>query len=191
VSVVMDWSMMGQGYAGAGQEADRVEGPCGTCDDIVARYHDQIYRYLLGMVGNVAQARSLTHDIFLTAYQTCPHTPDPLRHVWVYRIATTTALDALRQHRRLRWGRVTPDNEGHGARSATNRPRQYGERDAARAALDRLPPPQRACLLPRARDGLTIDEIAYALRLSPGNVRMILSRAKEQVRAADAAPSPR
>jgi len=47
-----------------------------------------------------------------------------------------------------------------------------------------LTPPQRACLLLRARDGLSIDEIARALGLSPANVKVTLSRAKERFRAA-------
>ncbi len=50
------------------------------------------------------------------------------------------------------------------------------------------PPSQRACLLLRARDGLSIDEIAHALRLSTGAVKMTLYRAKERFRVTYADP---
>ncbi len=192
MSVVMDSAAPGPtGMCVLGQDVNPTEGPCAACGDIVARYHAQIYRYLLDMVGNVAQARRLTHATFLTAYQVRQHPPDPIRRAWLYRIATTTALGALRQRRCRPWARVTPDNEDYGATSDTDWPTQCGEGGAVRVALARLPAPQRACLLLRARDGLTIDEIAYVLHLSSRNVRMTLSRAREQVRVADATPSSR
>ncbi len=48
------------------------------------------------------------------------------------------------------------------------------EHEAVRHALARLTPPQRACLLLRARDGLSIDEIAHALGMSKGTVKTTL-----------------
>ena len=52
-------------------------------------------------------------------------------------------------------------------------------------ALARLTPRQRACLLLRARDGFSIDEIAHVLGVSPGKVKVTLRRVKEQSRTAD------
>ncbi|MCA1597620.1 MAG: RNA polymerase sigma factor, partial [Chloroflexi bacterium] len=62
-------------------------------------------------------------------------------------------------------------------------PTQVAENEAVRHALAKLTPPQRACLLLRARDGLSIDEIAHAMSMSKGNVKITLYRAKERFRA--------
>ncbi len=59
----------------------------------------------------------------------------------------------------------------------------------ASMTLARLTPRHRACLLLRARDGFSIDEIAHILGISPGAVKVTLRRVKEQCRTeASAAP---
>jgi len=155
------------------------------------RYQRPIYGYLLGMVGDVEQAEDLTQDTFLKAYKALPRTPDPALPAWLYRIATNTALDALRR-RRLRWLPFTPGDEERWPDPAPDLPTRCAEQEAVRRALAALTPPQRACLLLRARDGLTLDEVAWALGLSIGAAKMTLYRAKERFRVAyaDRPPCP-
>jgi len=159
-----------------------------TFDEMFTRYHGRIYGYLVGMVGDAEQAQDLTQDTFLKAYKALPRTPSPVLPAWLYRIATNTALDALRHRRRLTWLPFSPDDEERWAAPGADLPTRCAEREAVQAALARLTPPQRACLLLRARDGFSIAEIARALDLSPGNVGVTLSRAKERFRAAYADP---
>ncbi len=153
-------------------------------DEMFTRYHGRIYGYLLGMVGDAEQAQDLTQDTFLKAYKALPRTPDLVLPAWLYRIATNTALDALRHRRRLTWLPFTPDDEERWAAPGADLPTQCAAREAVQSALARLTPPQRACLLLRARDGLSVVETAHALHMSPANVKVTLSRAKERFRAA-------
>jgi len=154
-----------------------------TFDALFARYERPIYGYLLGMVGNGAQAQDLTQDTFLRAYKALPRTPDPARPAWLYRIATRAALAALRR-RRLRWLPVALGAGGSGedrrADSAPDPPARCAEQEAVWRVLAPLTPRQRACLLLRAQEGLTIEEIAYVLDRSPGTVTVTLRRAKER-----------
>jgi RNA polymerase sigma-70 factor (ECF subfamily) len=168
----------------ASVELARAEETTLAFDEMVTRYHGRIYGYLLGMVGDAEQAQDLTQDTFLKAYKALPRTPDPVLPAWLYRIATNTALDALRHRRRLTWLPFAPGDEERWAAPGADLPTRCAEREAIQTALTRLTPPQRACLLLRARDGLSIDEIARALGLSPANVKVTLSRAKERFRAA-------
>lgn len=152
-------------------------------DEMFARYHGAIYGYILGMVGNPEQAQDLTQDTFVKAYKALATTHDLVLPAWLYRIATNTALDALRHRRRLTW---LPFGPGEDEAIPTDDPdlsTQMADDEAMRQALMQLTPPQRACLLLRARDGLSIDEIAEALRMSKGNVKITLYRAKEKFRA--------
>jgi len=169
-----------------------VEGLQRSFHDIFIRYHDPIYRYLLGMVGDVEQAQDLTQDTFLKAYKAMRYLPDPALPAWLYRIATNTALDALRHRRRLRWLPFAPGDEERWLDPTSDLPLQCAEQEAVGRALATLTPPQRACLLLRARDGLTLEEIAQAIGLSTGAAKMTLYRAKERFRAAytDRPPCP-
>jgi DNA-directed RNA polymerase specialized sigma24 family protein len=72
-------------------------------DDIFARYQGPIYGYILSMVGNAEQAQDLTQDTFVKAFKAMPQARDLVLPAWLYRIATNTALDALRHRRRLTW----------------------------------------------------------------------------------------
>jgi len=152
-------------------------------DAIFVRYHRPIYAYLLGMVGQPEQAQDLTQDTFLKAYIALPRTPDPALPAWLYRIATNTALDALRR-RRLTWLPFAPGDEDRWPDPAPDLATRCAEQEAVWRTLATLTPPQRACLLLRARDGLTLEEIAQALGLSAGAAKMTLYRAKERFRAA-------
>ncbi len=153
-------------------------------DDMFARYHGPIYGYILGMVGNPEQAQDLAQDTFVKAYKALPTTHDLVLPAWLYRIATNTALDALRHRRRLTWLPFAPGDDERLPAPDVDLPTHIAEQEAVRHALAKLTPPQRACLLLRARDGLSIDEIAHALSMSKGNVKITLYRAKERFRAA-------
>jgi len=58
------------------------------------------------------------------------------------------------------------------------------------AALAQLSPRDRACLLLRAREGLTLEETAQVLGLSIGATKMTLYCTKERCRTAYAARPP-
>jgi len=153
-------------------------------DQLFARYQGPLYRHILALVGDPAQAQDLTQDTFLKAYKALPTAREGAEAAWLYRIATNTALDALRHRRRLAWIPFAPSDDDRLPAPERDLPTQLATREDLRHALARLTPPQRACLLLRARDGLSIAEIAHALDLSKGTVKMTLYRAKERVRAA-------
>jgi len=153
-------------------------------DELFARYQGPIYGYILGMVGNVEQAQDLTQDTFIKAFKALPDTRELVLPAWLYRIATNTALDALRHRRRLTWLPFAPGDDERLPAPELDLPSHFAESEAVRSALSRLTPPQRACLLLRAHDGFSIDEIAHALHMSKGNVKITLYRAKERFRSA-------
>ncbi len=153
-------------------------------DELFARYQGPIYGYILGMVGNVEQAQDLTQDTFIKAFKALPDTRELVLPAWLYRIATNTALDALRHRRRLTWLPFAPGDDERLPAPEIDLPSHFAESEAVRSALGRLTPPQRACLLLRAHDGFSIDEIAQVLRMSKGNVKITLYRAKERFRSA-------
>ena len=147
-------------------------------------YHDRIYRYVLGLVRNPAEAEDLTQDTFLRAYSY----GDSLRdseavHGWLYRIATHVCLDRLRLRKPL----ISLDGEeGENCLrppvSEFPSPLEIAERKETSACvqrcLDFLPDKYRAVILLREAHSLTAREIADLLGVTVATVKIRLHRAR-------------
>ena len=144
-------------------------------------HHQAIFSYLYRMVdGDRSLAEELTQETFLKIFEAreqLPHIRN--RRAWLYRIATNLALNAQKRRRRFRW---LP-----WARGMTVQESRDGMADAdlrldLEQALEKLPSSLRAPLLLSVVQGLSSQEIAEALRISPGAVRTRIYRAREQLR---------
>lgn len=99
---------------------------------------------------------------------------------YVHSILVRRYLD----ERRLRWSRVSLGEVP--AHAATVDPADHGlaERDALMTALRALPKGQRAVVVLRYFDDLTVEATAAALRCSTGNVKSQCARGLAALRAA-------
>jgi len=147
-------------------------------------YHDRIYRYVLGLVKNPAEAEDLTQDTFLRAYRYGDSLRDPEAvRGWLYRIATHVCLDRLRQRKPL----VSLDGEeGENSLkpvvSEAPSPLDISERKETSACvqrcLDFLPDKYRAVILLHEAHSLTAPEIADLLGVTLATVKIRLHRAR-------------
>ena len=63
-------------------------------------FRPQVQRHIQAMVRDSAEAEELTQDTFARAFERLGQLRDPQAALaWLYRIATTVALDRLRQRR--------------------------------------------------------------------------------------------
>ncbi len=138
------------------------------------------------MLGNRADADEATQDIFLTAWRALPSFRYDARFgTWLYRIAVNVCLERIRRE-----GRRRALRNGHGAdliRAAQAAAAAPAEADGpgadVRAALARLDPAFRACVILRDVEGLSYQEIAEALAVPVGTVRSRIARGREALRA--------
>ena len=147
-------------------------------------YHDRIYRYILGLVRNPAEAEDLTQDTFLRAYRYGDSLRDPEAvRGWLYRIATHVCVDRLRQCKPL----VSLDSEEAEGRvkppvSKSPPPLDVSERKETSACvqrcLDFLPDKYRAVILLHEAHSLTAPEIAGLLGVTVATVKIRLHRAR-------------
>ena len=165
-------------------------------------YHDRIYRYVLSLVHNPAEAEDLTQDTFLRAYSHRDSLRDPNAvRGWLYRIATRVCLDRLRQ--RVAQVSLDANAEGHSldsrrcadrsvrATSLDSLPSEspsaleIAERDETSACvqrcLDFLSDSYRAVILLHEAHSLTTPEIAELLGESVGTVKIRLHRARRKL----------
>ena len=150
-------------------------------------YHDGIYRYLLHMVKNPAQAQDLTQDTFLLAHRSLEslRDPDAVRG-WLYRIATRACVDRLRR-RRLHVP-LEADEDANQSESATSKlpsaEEIVGRKETSacvQRCLDFLPDSYRAVILLYEAQSLTVPEIARLLGVSASTVKIRLHRARRKL----------
>lgn len=151
-------------------------------------YHDRIYRYILRLVRDRAEAEDLTQETFLRAYGHRDSLRDPAAaRGWLYRIATHACLDRLRQRK----PQVSMDSENVGAQvesavSESPSVLEVTERKETSACvqrcLDFLPDHYRAVILLREAHSLTAAEIAELLGVTVATVKIRLHRARRMLR---------
>jgi RNA polymerase sigma-70 factor (ECF subfamily) len=150
--------------------------------ELVRDYQSAILNYVYRLVGDVDLAEDLTQDCFLKAYRSLnrlelePEAADR-RRAWLYRIATNVAIDHLRRAARLRW---LPLSALDGAGWAHDDPTSaVVEAQGVQMVLQSLSPDQRAVLLLFNQVGLSADEVAATLGITPEAARKRRQRAKE------------
>ncbi len=157
-------------------------GDAAAFSELVARYQDRIYRYLLRMTRSPEDARELTQETFLNAYQALARwRPDARLSTWLFRIAHNQALDWLRRARRVEF--VALDEvQADRIPAATATPeaalqaRQHIT--ALERALARLSVEHREILLLRDIEDMPYEDIAAVLGLSLGTVKSRIARAR-------------
>jgi RNA polymerase sigma-70 factor (ECF subfamily) len=152
--------------------------------------YQRIYRYILSMIRDPAEAEDLTQETFLRAYRQRDSLREAAaRTAWLYRIATHVCLDRLRQYaRRNPMESDTDLDQVDVAEPDTPSLQQTMERDemsgCVQRFLSRLSDRYRAVILLHDMHDLTAAEIAQLLGDSLDTVKIRLHRARMKLRAA-------
>jgi len=152
--------------------------------------YQRIFRYIMSMIQDTAEAEDLTQETFLRAYRRRDTLRDEgAQTAWLYRIATHVCLDRLRQYAR-RAPKETEDelDQMDVAEPDTPSLQQTIEKDemseCVQGYLDRLSDSYRAAILLHDMHDLTAPEIAQLLGVSLATVKIRLHRARNKLRIA-------
>lgn len=181
-------------------EAEFIErlkrGEAAAFEEWVADRSGEIYGLLLRLTENSEEARDLTQETFLRAFQSI----DRFRgeadlRTWIYRIAINQARNRWRWWRRRRRDSTVSLDAAQGqanqpliatlAESSDNPEQQTlaHEREVAlRAALQKLGGAYRETVILRDIEGFTYEEIAATLRINVGTVKSRLARGRQELR---------
>ncbi len=149
--------------------------------ELMLRYQDSVHNYLYRMIGNREDAADLTQEVFLRVYKALHRFREgaPFRP-WMYKIATNVAINHLRARKQtvaledeapVRDEGISPDR----AAELKELQHQVG------GVLMTLPEAYRAVLLMRHIEELSYDEMAQALGVPLGTVKVRLHRARLQL----------
>lgn len=148
--------------------------------ELVARYQDRIYRFLMRLTRSPDDAMELTQDAFLHAYQGMERwRPEAQFSTWLFRIARNLAFDLLRREKRVEFmpleedvAMVDPAPTPDTALETVQRYRML------EAVLARLPAEHREILLLLEIEEMSYEDIAAVLDLNLGTVKSRIARAR-------------
>jgi RNA polymerase sigma-70 factor (ECF subfamily) len=137
-----------------------------------------VYGYLLPRCGSVADAEDLTAETFMAVVAALQR-PDPptVSVAWMIGVARHKLVDHWRRGERERRGL-----EAVGPEQPDDPWEELLDTSAAYSALARLPAPQRAALVLRYLDGLSVTEIADHLDRTVQGTETLLARARAALR---------
>ncbi len=148
----------------------------GDPEDIIRLYASTVYGLALARTGSAADADDVFQEVFLVYHQSAPRFRDEEhRKAWLLR----TTLNLSRRITTSTWRRKTVPLE---ERPDTAVPFRDPEENRIWAAVAALPEEYRLPIYLFYFQELSTQEIAKALRLRPGTVRMRLSRGRDRLR---------
>jgi RNA polymerase sigma-70 factor (ECF subfamily) len=163
---------------------------------LVQERSGEIYGLLYRLTENAEEARDLTQETFLRAFQNIRHfRGEADLRTWIYRIAINQARNRWRWwRRRRRDSTVSLDSTDERGQllivnlraDRSSNPEQATlarEREAAlNAALQSLSRPYRETVILRDIEGFSYEEIATTLEISVGTVKSRLARGRQDLR---------
>jgi RNA polymerase sigma-70 factor (ECF subfamily) len=155
-------------------------------NEILEAHGPAVWGTAFRLLGHHADALDCYQETFLAAYRSAGRRPVVHWRSFLTSLATRRAIDRLRQRgrsrRRLASLDVVPEPVGHGHSPFDHI--QGAERlEEVRSWLARLPSKQAQVFWLSCVEGMTHLEIGEQLRISPGQVRVLLHRARERLRA--------
>jgi RNA polymerase sigma-70 factor (ECF subfamily) len=155
-------------------------------DRLFTAYSAPIFNYALRMVGDHDRAADIAQDTFIKAYRKLHTLTDATStRSWIYRIATNTAIDEMRRRRNVvrsddsEEGPVEQPDGGPGPETQV----LSGLLDERIGrALLRLKPNYRQCLILSDVEDMSAGQIGEVMEMSGGAVRVLLCRARGEMR---------
>ena len=161
--------------------ADCLGGDREAFGELVERHQDSVYNLAWRMTGNAAEADDLAQEAFIRAFERLhQYKPEFSFRNWVMGICANLSRNRFRRRQRREAA-----ERGHAELAVvdTVRPAGDGRREALDRALMDLPETMRVPIVMKYMDGLSIDEIARALRIGLSAVKMRLVRGREELLA--------
>jgi len=162
-------------------------------EQLIEQYAEQVYRVAFRLLQNAADAEDALQEAFLAVYLRIGEFQGEAKlSSWLYRIVTNKALDIIRKRQRKTEaatdaledlgddaGEWIPDQQA-------TLPEDWAERqeinDLIAEGLTHLSPKLRAAFVLFELEGLSMEEVAAALNVSPSAAKVRVHRARLALR---------
>jgi RNA polymerase sigma-70 factor, ECF subfamily len=153
--------------------------------DILMQNHErEIFRYLVGLLGDREEALDYVQQVFLKAWLNVANLKDPACfNIWLHKIARNLVFDHWRYKKTCyqSWENIEPDK----TTNALPGPENCTEKaELISLALAEVTPKYRRCLLLKFVSGLPDSEIAAKVGISEASISTYICSARKQFRVA-------
>ncbi len=153
--------------------------------DVVRQFSRRIYNLAYRFTSSHAAAEDLTQEVFIRVYRSLEQYDSSLGDLsnWLMRLARNLIIDDYRKRQRTPTdsGDDLADHEYH-LPAASDSPQRTLERQERRlqvlAAINKLSPDLRECVILRDIEELTYQEIVELLRIPEGTVKSRINRGR-------------
>lgn len=159
---------------------------------LVHTYQDRVYNTAMGILQNAEDAEDVAQEVFIKVFRSIHNFKgDSKLSTWIYRIATTGALDVLRSRKsKKRFGIIQrlfgESNEPEFELPDFNHPGVSLDRkeNAAKLfkAISELPENQRIAFTLHKLEDLSYQEVSEVMNTSVPAVESLMHRAKQNLR---------
>jgi RNA polymerase sigma factor (sigma-70 family) len=159
---------------------------------LVETHQDKVYNTALGIVQNAQDAEDVAQEVFIQVYRSIHHFKGESKlSTWLYRIATTRALDLLRSKKsKKRFGLVQrlfgENNEPVQEIPDFNHPgiKLDQKENAAKLfqAIKQLPENQKAAFVLHKLEDMSYQEVSEVLNTTVPAIESLMHRAKQNLR---------
>ena len=152
--------------------------------ELYDRHFSRIYRFVRARIHDDGLAEDVTADVFMSALRSIKSYQDQGRpfSCWLYRIAA----NAVASHYRNRRPQLSLDDAIDVAAPQPDPADEVVDRQRVRViweAVNRLPPQQRAAMILKFSDDLTMEDIGTILGKSPAAAKLLIYRAVQRLRS--------
>jgi RNA polymerase sigma-70 factor, ECF subfamily len=160
-------------------------------EEIMKHSEQRVMRMTWRMLGNEADARDATQEVFLRVYKYLGRfKQDQPFFAWVYQITLNVCRDIAKKRRHYNTqftsleagGQETVFGISDQQADAEETLIRAQERELIMKAIATLPEKERAAILLRDLEGLRTDEVARIMRSTPTTVRSQISSARQKIK---------
>jgi RNA polymerase sigma-70 factor (ECF subfamily) len=160
--------------------ADHLAGDPNAFTTLVRRHRDRLWAVALRTTGDPEDAADALQDALISALRgAAGYRGDAAVTTWLHRVVINASLDRIRR----RQARPAIPLDGHEVQNRHDDHAATVIRVDIRAALARLPEPQRVALILVDLEDMTIAEAAQILEVPEGTVKSRCSRARTSMAA--------
>lgn len=149
---------------------------------------EEIYRQTSGFVYNVAlrmsknthDAQEITQEVFVKVYRYLDHFRfEASFKTWIFRVSMNETMNYCKNRSKKRMRETAVDDEQILDHLSGGQETRQNDQDALMKLVDELNPEQKICMILRAVEGLSYQEIADVLGVNINTVRTRLKRGRE------------
>lgn len=150
---------------------------------LAGRWHDKLLRHAWRLTGDADLAADATQEAWTDILRGLHGLTDTGAFAaWAFRITSRRCQRNLARRHRRRQSEAAAAQETPQATQGDSQA-AHSDADTVRAAMEQLPPDQRAALGLFYLEGLRVAEIAIALDTAPGTIKTRLMHARRKLRA--------